>query len=490
MKKTTISVGSRFGLQRVLHPLLALAPTLLLLAGCGHHEASTTTENAEPPEVEVTYPYKQDLTRRIEQPGQLESYEHTPIYTKIAGFALEPKVDIGDTVEKNQLLLSLYVPEVEEELKVKEARVVRDEADIEQAKAMVKAAEAAVDAAAADVTEKKAGIVHAEADVRRWEHELARAGQMLQRGIYDNQTRDETQKQLEVSRASLDEAKAKHESARSIYRDRQARATKAKADVKVTEAALQFSKAEYNQWKAWLSYAQLRAPFDGIITHRNVHTGHFLQPANSGSTSRTAEPLFTVMRTDIMRIVVQVPERDAVYVKKGDRAVVRPQALAGQEVLGTVTRFSWSVDEHARTLRVEIHVRNPEGTLRPGLYANVSIFAKQPNAMTLPASAILSDILANNNRSYCMVVENGKCHKVFLQLGLRGEEGIQVLAKQAAEGKWEKLKGTEAVVTSHPGSLLEGQVVQLPKKLEAPDTKMGRTALLEEKAKMQTPTKD
>jgi len=136
-------------------------------------------------------------------------------------------------------------------------------------------------------------------------------------------------------------------------------------------------------------------------------------------------------------------------------------------------------------------VPNPKGILRPGMYANVTLFAKQPNALTLPAEAILSDILAHNDRSYCVVVENGKCRKMFVQLGLRGEEGVQVLAKQTPDGKLQDLAGTEAVVVSHPASLLDGQVVQLKKKTQGQVDGAPQTALLKnQKSPAQTPNKE
>ncbi|MGA3190507.1 MAG: HlyD family efflux transporter periplasmic adaptor subunit, partial [Bryobacteraceae bacterium] len=91
----------------------------------------------------------------------------------------------------------------------------------------------------------------------------------------------------------------------------------------MAKANLAVWKAEYKEQVAWFGYAKITAPFDGKITLRNVHTGHFLQPTNSGTTSTAAEPLFVVMRTDIMRVVVQVPEYDAPLVKDGADAVVR-----------------------------------------------------------------------------------------------------------------------------------------------------------------------
>ena len=96
----------------------------------------------------------------------------------------------------------------------------------------------------------------------------------------------------------------------------------------------------------------------------------------------------------------------------------------------------------------------------PYTYANVTIYAKLPNALTLPEPAILNDILEDGDRSYCFVVEDGKVHKIFLDVGARGVEGVQVLRKQRPGGKWEDFTGKEEIVVVNPQGLLEGQEVR------------------------------
>ncbi len=198
-----------------------------------------------------------------------------------------------------------------------------------------------------------------------------------------------------------------------------------------------------------------------MVTLRNVHTGHFLQPANSGTTTMSSDPLFVLMRTDIIRVTVQVPEYDAPLVQDGDPAFVRLQAMPGAEFTGTVTRNSVSFDNKTHTLRAEVHLKNPKGQLHPGMYANVTIVSRVSGALTLPPAAILSDILANKDQPYCFLVEDSKARKTLLEVGVRGEEGVQVLRKLGREGKWEDLTGHEAVVVGNPGALLDGQAVEV-----------------------------
>jgi RND family efflux transporter MFP subunit len=445
--------------QRARGGLLVLVVALLGGTGCNNKAAATSEDDqVKGVKVTTTTPKVMTISRQIEQPGYLKAYESTPIYTKISGFVETVRVDIGDSVKKNELLAKLWIPEVVSDLKVKADKIKQAQADLKQAKENANAVEASVKSAKSHVDEAKACVLKCVADVKRWQAEEVRAKKLLKEGIYDVQTYDETVHQVKVSDASEIESRAKKEAADSTLEETHARYSKAKADVEVASAHLDVAKSEYAQFKDWVDYSELRAPFDGKVTLRNVHTGHFLQPSMSGSTSKSAEPLFCVMRCDIMRVTIQVPEKDAPLVKDGDAARIRLQALPGRQIEGTVTRSSWSLDERARTLRVEVHVPNPNEVLRPGMYANVVITAKVPHALVLPPQAVMTD----GDKSYCAQVENGVVHRIFVEVGIEGDEGIQMLRKQApnSKGKWEDFTGNEQFVTSNPSTLLDGQHVE------------------------------
>lgn len=329
------------------------------LTGCGHHAEEAPEDTTV--QVRTAHPERRSLTREVLQPGYLRPYEMTPIYTKIAGYAKEPRYDIGDYVKKDSLMLELYVPEVVTDLEVKKARVKQAVADQKAAVEAEHAADATVDSAAADVDAKKATIESAKAQVDRWKAEVERSFVLLRKGVYDKQTADEQVNQLRSSEAYLDETRAKLVFSQANLRKAKANDFKAKADVEVANANVQVAEAARDQWADWLAYRNIIAPYKGVVTLRNVHTGHFLQPVNSGSTSKAAEPLFMIMRTDLLRCVVDVPELDSMLVKDGDVALVHFDAIPGVEFRGKVQRNSSSLDEKTRTLRVEVWMKNPTG---------------------------------------------------------------------------------------------------------------------------------
>jgi RND family efflux transporter MFP subunit len=117
-----------------------------------------------------------------------------------------------------------------------------------------------------------------------------------------------------------------------------------------------------------LSFAQIRSPFAGIVSQRSIDTGHFVQPGMSAQVA-----MFLVERIDTLRVAVDVPEREAVQVQKGNAAWIQIPSLGKEEFQGTVSRTSWVLDPASRTLRVEIDLPNPQRTLRPGMYAKARI---------------------------------------------------------------------------------------------------------------------
>src|SRR5207244_9142022 len=140
---------------------------------------------------------------------------------------------------------------------------------------------------------------------------------------------------------------------------------KAKEDVKAAEARQKVAEAEAARLRSLLDYRYLRAPFAGVVTKRSVDTGHFVQPAGAGK----AEPIFVVVRTDTVRVPVEVPEADAAAVTKGAKVKVVVPAIKGGEFSGEVKRTSEALDPGPRTLRVEVDVPNPDRRLRPGAQA-------------------------------------------------------------------------------------------------------------------------
>ncbi len=416
--------------------LLALA-LLLPLAGCNRpSEVAAPQAPAAAPAVTVVKPKKDTVRRTIEQPGRVEAFEETPIYAKIAGYVRKFTVDIGAPVKEGDLLAELWVPEMEQDVKKKEATVVQKAAEVEQAKKLRAAAEKNVQSAEAMLKAEESGRLRAQAEYDRAQsqHEqLVKSG-----GAIDKEALSAARYGVEAARAAQAQVEAKVKAAEAARDEAMAKRDKAVADVAVAEANLKVAEADRDQAQAMFGYARVTAPFTGKVSVRNVDTRHFVQPAASGA---KGEPLFVVVQTDRVRVFVDVPEADAGLVRDGMEAKVRAQ---GGEFAGTVTRTSGVLDPKTRTLRTEIDLPNKDGALLPGTYAYATLTAQREGVFTLPASAVVM----GTEGAYCFRVEDGKAVKTPLQIGLSGGGLVEVRKKQTKPGTWEDVTGQEEIAAN------------------------------------------
>jgi HlyD family secretion protein len=447
--------------------LCGLLATLLAVfsSGCGRSSSAAPPVSEAPPtlpNVTVTKPEWKSLQRTIEQPGYIEAFEETPVYVKIAGYVKKVHVDIGARVRQGDLLAELSIPEMEEELQQKEASIVQAKAEVEQAEEGLNEAGANYQTAEALVREAEAARQRVEATCARWQSEYKRVQALVRNKVIDEQSQDETLNQLKASEAAKQEVEAKVQSALAARNESAARRNKKRADVNAVKARLRVAEADHRRMAALLEYRLVRAPFDGVVTRRHIHTGHFLQPASAGSTAK-GEPLFVVVRTDPVRVFVDVPESEAIFIQDGAVARIHIQVLKGQEFEGRVTRTAWALEPGARTLRTEIDLPNPDGKLRPGMYAYAAISVEHARVLVVAASALT----IQNDQAFCNCVENGKAVRIPVKIGVREGSLVEVVKKQrkptkpGEHGSWEDFTGQELIIQSSSAALTEGQAVNV-----------------------------
>jgi RND family efflux transporter MFP subunit len=393
-----------------------------LAAGCSRPQAAPPDQAAqaaapEAPAVRVERPEKKDVRRLIERPGyNIEAYERTPLFAKVAGYVSKWNRDIGDPVHKDDVLAELYVPEMEVELRQKAAAVRQASSEIKQA---------------------EAAVLRWQADVRHAESQYQRLARVGRSGVLAEENVEENRLAFETAQAAV---------------------AKAQADVEVAKARLEVAKADRDRVQTLLQYTKILAPFDGLVTRRDVNTGDFVQPAAAGK----GDALFVVERIKPVRVFVNVQELEAAWVHDGDVALVRAQGLQGQQFEGTVARTSKSLNPQNRTLRTEVDLLNTEGRLLPGMFVSVTIVAEHKNVWALPAAAVA----VQGERAFCFRVEGGRAVRTPIKLGLRGADLVEVLKKQTSaaspgeERRWEDITGQEEVAVAEAGSLSEGQAVR------------------------------
>lgn len=400
--------------QRLAHLLLV---PVLIVAGCSRTAAVPNAQTKDaakgPPSVTLVKPVTKTLVHRIEQPGEIQAFEQTSIYPKISGYVMKVHKDIDDPVEKGDVLAELTVPEMDVDLTQKQSLVTQAEAELQLAKDMVAVADA---------------------ELSRMKSQFERFNK-LGATVLDKEAIAESQFGFETSKAK-----------RSM----------AQSDVAVKAARVEVAKNNRDHVKALLQYAILRAPYKGIVVQRHVNTGDFVQPLSGGK----REPLFAVAQMDPVRIFVDVPEADALDVKKGAKADVRIEAAKGQTFSGTVTRSAWGLDPKARTLRTEIDLKNEGGRLRPGMYAHSSIVVEHPGVLALPATAVVT----HADQRFCFRAESGKAVRVPVKAGVIDGGFVEVFMKQkpGKDGAWEKVTQDDEFIRD-AASLTDGQEVVVGK---------------------------
>jgi len=420
--------------------LVALASAI---AGCGQGTPIKAARTTGPTvtRVEVVKPGLATIRRSTEEPGQIEAYEVTPIYARVAGYVQKWNVDIGAKVAKGQVLAVLSVPELDAEADQKLAMVEEAEAKLVQARASEEVAQANLVSSRAKLTEVQSGTKRADADLSRWQAEFKRVEQLFKERAQTGSLVDETRSKLRASESAREEVHAQVKSAEAAVRQGQALLDKARSDVTAAVAGIKVAHSDVKRIQALREFATIVAPYDGVVTHRHLAVGDLTEPGIHG------HPLFTVARDDVVRITIGVPEMYAPEVEIGDRVRIRLQAIAGRDFEGKVARTSWTLDAKNRTLRTEIDVPNPKRILRPGHYAYATVIVEEhADALSVPASALVR----RDSETYCVAVTDGRAARMPVVVGLNDGTRVEILSG---------LQGTEAIVKAYASSLSDGQSV-------------------------------
>lgn len=317
-----------------------------------HAQVMATAEQREDfvPNVRTASVRASGATMSVTWPGAIEAFEQANIYARASGYISKRPVDIGSRVKAGQLLVETAAPEVEHQIAQAQGTLDQMQAALQQAKA---------NRDLAQVT---------------WD----RDSKLVQEGWT-------TQQQGDTDRLTL-----------------QAR----DAAVAVAVANIEAQSAQLRVLQQQKVYQSVVAPFDGVITQRNVDVGSLVQ-----ANATTGTFLFTLMHSDVLRIQLYVPQDEAFGIAPGVTAIVRVPEIPGREFAGTVTRMADALQPGTRTLLTEIDVPNPDHVLSPGIYCTVEL--KIPR--TTPSLVVPSEAIIFSRESLNVaVVENGiaRFHKV------------------------------------------------------------------------------
>ena len=408
-----------------------------------------------PPAVSVILPQKGGL-RVSNQACTVESFQQVDMVAVAPGFLKQIDVDIGDKVKKGDVLAVIDAPA----LALDERTAV---VGMQQAKGLVRGGEAQIEAAKAEVESAKgmvllreAELTAANATLKFREKQLERMKQLAKDNAVDVTIIDEYEQHLLAAKATVDSARAAVANAKADVEVKRVKASQSEVALLTVQANVESAQIALEKARLAVLSTRLLAPFDGVVTKRNSVAGDYISAGNQ-------RPVLTVQRMDLMRVIVQVPDRDASLTTPGIPAEVAFDSLPNIRFAGTVSRVAQAEDPQTRTMRVEIDLPNPELRLRPGMYgtARIHLGKEKPDALRLPRGTVLT--LSKNKgkmTAVVYVVKEGKAYMTSVQIGnVDSEKGeVEVLSG---------LKNDDRVVADPSG--LKGNAIAVEIREAKPD---------------------
>ncbi len=283
---------------------------------------------------------------RLTLPATTLAFTSANMIARVNGYISKRKVDIGDRVKKGDLLAEIYAPEIEYQLAQSEATLVQTQATVRQMLAGMELAR---------VTDVRNGPLVDQGFVSALNGDTYRLNLKSQ------------QEQVRVAQANV---------------------------------AAQAAQVEVNRQQK--VYQRIIAPFDGVVTQRNINIGDLVQ-ANAASGTF----MFTLMESDVIRTQVYVPQDQTFGLTPGVKAIVRVPQMPDRTFAGTVTRIADALAPGTRTLLTEVDIPNPEGVLQPGTYVTVELdIPRKTPSLLVPAQAIIF----NENGMQVAVAKDGTAH--------------------------------------------------------------------------------
>jgi RND family efflux transporter MFP subunit len=378
---------------------LGLIALLLLMAGLAlgvaqhyaqHREVAAAAEQQRDfvPRVRVATVQASPHIHKVVLPATTSAFEAANIFARASGYVVQRNVDIGSRIKAGDLLAVISAPELDHQIAQAQATLAQNAATLLQTQANRELAA----------------------------HNWARDDVLVRQGWT-------TQQQGDTDRLNL--------AAQTQAADAGA------ATVKAQQAQIQV----LQQQKA---YQRVVAPFDGVITQRNIDVGSLVQ---ADATSGTF--MFAIAHSNVMRIQLFVPQEAAQGVVPGIAAVVHVAEIPGHPFPGQVTRIADALDPATRTLLTEIDVPNPDGELSPGMYTTVELqIPRRTPSLIVPDASVVFDAQG----LYVFVVDNGVAHQRKItetrDLGTEAEVSTGV-------------KAGERVVVNPPVDLEDGAKVKI-----------------------------
>ncbi len=408
--------------------------TLVWAAGCAR-PAPSQPPRPESVVVEVKAVQRRTLQETLEPAGSVQATATAHVVAKVPGRVVSVGVDEGDRVRAGQVVVQLDPSDLQAQVQQAQAAVEAARARWEQARVaaqlaadtarhQVAQAQAAVEAARAQAASAQAQVQAASSARARAEADLQRAQQLFREGALPAQQVDAARAAAEAARAQEEAAHAQWQAAQEQLRVAQAAlqlARTASQQVPIRQRDVEQAQAAFRQAEAALRWAQLqleqtalRAPLSGVVLERRIQPGEYAAPG---------VPLLVVAELDTVRVHLAVSETQVAALRVGQPVPVTVDALPGRVFPGRVEGWSPAADARTRSFLVKVRVPNPDGSLRPGMFARGRIAVRsRVDVPAVPVDALVYEAA----RAFVFVVDSGVARRRPVTVGLASDGWAEV----------------------------------------------------------------
>lgn len=406
--------------------LVAVAALCLAFAACGSRAqankkadpAATTTPQAI--DVTTAPAITRNLPRFIEATGSLAADEQTDVAPTVGGRVVAVNVDLGSYVQRGQVIVQLDGADARLKVEQSQAALAQAISGVAQAEARIgiRPGQRFDPTSVAEVRASKAAYDLAEKNLRRYE-------QLLESG--------------DVARASYDQQRAQRDQLREQYSAALAQANQSYAAVQTARAAADSAKVQVEQAQKGVRDVTIHAPISGYVSERPADLGEFIS---------TSMKVATIVRTNPLRVRIDIPEQSISNIHPGQSVSVSTSSYPDRNFAGRVTRISPNVTSQSRTLTVEAEVENGDSLLKPGQFATIRVLLPESTPATLvPARAVKTD----GTTSRVFVIKDGVAHERLVGTGQADGDLIEIKGNIAAD---------ELIATSNVEQLADGMPVR------------------------------
>src|SRR5712692_5157041 len=369
----------------------------ILIAGSCNRPPKVEAQAApDVPTVAVAKVTKEELSHSLTLTAEFRPFQEIDVMAKVSGYVKEIKVDVGDRVQQGQLLATLEIPEMADDLARARAAVERSSAEVARARDEIQRAESA--------------------------HSIAHLS-------YERLASVSKQRPGLVAQQEIDNAHSK-----DLVAEAQLAATK--SGVTAALQQVDVNKAEMGKVNTLHDYTRVTAPFAGVVTKRYADTGSMIQAGTASQTQ--AMPVIRLSQNSLLRLILPVPESAVPTVHLGQQVDVRVPTL-NRTFPGRVARFSDKLSLSTRTMDTEVDVPNPSLVLIPGMYAEVNLtLDRRQSVLAVPVTALDGDqvtVVTPENRIEVRKVTLGleTAVKVEVRSGLKAGDLVVVGSRSGLE---------------------------------------------------------